>query len=505
MTTSRPTPTPHPTERATTSAPNRARHFALAPRSTPLTFFENLGDRHTRHFQGAGDAPLTGALGQKRQHLCLFFGRTPRVGILPAASSAFPTPISLFPADTQTVLHQRCATAPDTRKSHHALRLHTHLTLGHYQVAWTTSAPIAESDVVLDKPQRFISQEALQRSATNLVRRGNLLVGTRVGVGKAVENLLDVAISQDLTGLILEKAIVARFLAFYFKQNEVQNYFEGRKRGTTIQGVSRMDVEQLPILLPPFPEQKAIAETLRTVQDAQEARRLELRLEREREAALMDELFRNGTQGEPLQETELGKLPVSWRVVKLGEVCKVERGKFSHRPRNDPAFYRGDIPFIQTGDVTNCGGIIQHHTQTLNEKGLSVSRIFPRGTIAITIAANIGYCGILDFDSAFPDSLIAITCGSGADAGFLNYYLMTQQPEMDRQAPQGTQKNINIEFLRPWKIPLPPLDQQKEIAAILRACDDKIRALEAEVAALDELFRAMLEELMSGRLRTVTL
>jgi type I restriction enzyme S subunit len=141
----------------------------------------------------------------------------------------------------------------------------------------------------------------------------------------------------------------------------------------------------------------------------------------------------------------------------------------------------------------------------LNEKGLSVSRVFPKGTIVITIAANIGFTAILDFDSAFPDSLIGLTPKECIDGEFLSYYLLTQQPEMDRKAPRGTQKNINIEFLNPWPVLVPPLSEQRAIATVLGRCDKKIESLRQEIVLLNELFGAMLQELMTGCLSCVPL
>ncbi|AXU07176.1 hypothetical protein GRX81_07225 [Rickettsia japonica] len=87
----------------------------------------------------------------------------------------------------------------------------------------------------------------------------------------------------------------------------------------------------------------------------------------------------------------------------------IQRGKFSIRPRNDPRYYGGEIPFIQTGDIPQSSSDVRYYKQTLNEKGLKVSRLFPKGTIVLAIAANIGITVILDFDSAFPDSIVGIT------------------------------------------------------------------------------------------------
>ena len=185
----------------------------------------------------------------------------------------------------------------------------------------------------------------------------------------------------------------------------------------------------------------------------------------------------------------------------MGSVAKIERGKFSHRPRNEPRFYGGEYPFVQTGDVSNCDGHVRSYTQSLNEDGLAISKMFPAGTILITIAANIGFTGILDFDSACPDSLIGITPNENVHAEFLNYYLITQQPEMDRLAPKGTQKNINIQFLKPWPVPLPSVEEQTEIAEAFSATDRKIRLAIQKRTQLQDLFRALLHELMTANTR----
>lgn len=146
-----------------------------------------------------------------------------------------------------------------------------------------------------------------------------------------------------------------------------------------------------------------------------------------------------------------------WHITRLGELAKVERGRFSHRPRNDPSFYGGTTPFIQTGDVSGAkSGFIREFSQTLNSKGLSVSKVFPKGTLMVSIAANIGDAAELGFDSACPDSVIAITPGKALCSKYLRYYLRSRQSWIQYLAPVGTQRNINVEFLEDVEIEFPP-------------------------------------------------
>lgn len=212
------------------------------------------------------------------------------------------------------------------------------------------------------------------------------------------------------------------------------------------QGNPRKDVLSYPIALLSLDEQRAIVHVLSSIQKAVEVQDKIITAVRELKKSLMRHLFTYGpvplnrAEQVRLKETEIGPVPEHWEVKKLEEAATIKHGKFARRPRNDPRFYGGAIPFIQTGDVARACGRITTYSQTLNELGLSVSRVFPRGTIILTIAANIGDTGILEFDSAFPDSLVGIGPRDSIDTTFLAYYLQTQKREMDRLAPRGTYK-----------------------------------------------------------------
>ena len=190
-----------------------------------------------------------------------------------------------------------------------------------------------------------------------------------------------------------------------------------------------------------------------------------------------------------------------WSVKKLQEVSKIERGRFSPRPRNNPIYYNGGIPFVQTSDVVNSNGKISNYTQTLNEKGLKVSKLFPKRTILITIAANIGYSGVLQIDMACPDSLIGIKCNQNTDEYFLNYLFEIEQRKLDYLAIDGAQKNINLEFLRPYKLKFPQLPEQQKIASFLSDVDDKITQLTKKAALLAQYKKGIMQKIFSQELR----
>ena len=132
--------------------------------------------------------------------------------------------------------------------------------------------------------------------------------------------------------------------------------------------------------IPPLPEQRAIAAVLDAIDEVIERTEAVIAATERLRDSLLHELLTRGVPGWHSEWKEvpgIGTVPACWEMVRLGDVAEVERGKFAYRPRNDPRFYGGAIPFIQTGDVVQANGKLKKHSQTLNEQGLSISRLFP--------------------------------------------------------------------------------------------------------------------------------
>ena len=137
-------------------------------------------------------------------------------------------------------------------------------------------------------------------------------------------------------------------------------------------------------------------------------------------------------------------LPEGWAEEKLGTIATVERGRFSVRPRNDPRYFDGAYPFVQTGDVTQSGIYLCTFSQTLNDAGLAVSKLFPANSILRTIAANIGEVTITTFPVACPDSLVGIIPHSHkANVVWLVNYFEMEKEVLDRNAPAHPWKAIH--------------------------------------------------------------
>ncbi|ANV88794.1 hypothetical protein AWQ22_11295 [Picosynechococcus sp. PCC 7117] len=162
---------------------------------------------------------------------------------------------------------------------------------------------------------------------------------------------------------------------------------------------------------------------------------------------------------------------VEWKTLK--EVAlDFGRGKSKHRPRNDPKLYGGNIPFIQTGDIRNASHIIQTYSQTYSEIGLKQSKLWPKGTLCITIAANIAETSILGFDACFPDSVIGFVANpEKTTSDYVEYLLSSLKTKLEKKGQGSAQSNINLGTFKSLRFPFPPPEEQARIVAILDKFD----------------------------------
>ncbi len=155
----------------------------------------------------------------------------------------------------------------------------------------------------------------------------------------------------------------------------------------------------------------------------------------------------------------------------LPELGEFGRGISKHRPRNDPKLLGGDYPLIQTGDVANAGLYITSYSSTYSELGLKQSKMWDKGTLCITIAANIAKTSILKFDACFPDSIVGFNANEKTNNIFIHYWFSFFQAILESQAPESAQKNINLKTLSELKVIVPVKDKQDKFVEFINQVD----------------------------------
>lgn len=202
------------------------------------------------------------------------------------------------------------------------------------------------------------------------------------------------------------------------------------------------------------------------------------------------------------------EIPDGWVWCRMGSAGIFQRGKSKHRPRNDRRLFDdGTIPFVQTGDVARSkhnGFKIETSSGYYNNVGLAQSRLWPEGTMCITIAANIAETGFLTFPACVPDSVVAFTpVVDGQTSQYIRLFIELTRTAIQQFAPATAQKNINLEIIGQLLLPLPPLAEQTAIVEKVEALMATCRTLEVEIehsrTHAAHLLQAVLREAFSGQ------
>ena len=287
---------------------------------------------------------------------------------------------------------------------------------------------------------------------------------------------------KDASVLWLQKIsdVNSRFVDYWFKSS---SFFEQLEvgNGATVDtlSISKLNVMDFP--LPPLAEQQRIVAKL----DAAFA-------EIDRAIDIVEETTLQSVQ---VYQNELSK---SFKNIDeceprrtLKDVAKVfGRGKSKHRPRNDERLYGDKIPFIQTGNVSNAKMYVDSFDKGYSEFGISQSKIWDKGTVCITIAANIAELAILDMDACFPDSLIGVYPDKEITSSEYIFYLLSFfQIYIKSKSKGSAQQNINLATFESETFPFPSnLANQNQIV-------DRLKKLQEELGLYQSLQSEKLHEM----------
>ena len=321
--------------------------------------------------------------------------------------------------------------------------------------------------------------------------------------------------SVSLISIVLEpRDISPSFVHHLLRSYPFQEEFYRYGKGIVADLWSTNSSEMKNILIPniPIDEQTQIANFL-DYETAQidtliEKQQTLIQLLKEKRQAVISHAVTKGLNSDaPMKDSGvewLGEVPEHWSVKSYRHASKIYRGKFGHRPRNDPAFYDGDYPFIQTGDVARAGKIITSYSQTLNEKGKSVSQLFPAGTLMMAIAANIGDTAILGFEAYAPDSVVGFKPYKGIDVEFLRYSFLAALPAFEQTSTQSTQANLNVDRIGTVKGAFPSHYEQEKIVIYLDNMLERYRAIEVkaneQIQLMQERRTALISAAVTGKI-----
>jgi type I restriction enzyme S subunit len=333
---------------------------------------------------------------------------------------------------------------------------------------------------------------------------GDVLLSVRAPVGDVNIATTKCVIGRGLAAIRARSKIDPWFL--YFALLHARPVLESRATGSTFESVNRTTLGELEIPFCETFDQKAIASILKTIvtKIADEEAIEGITVDTKR--AAMRELFTRGLRGEPQRETEIGLVPESWDVVALGSFGKIGNG--STPKKTVPAYWQGGTyPWLTSAKVYDRD--IEFADQYVTDVALKechLPKVRP-GAVLMAITGQgktLGHCAVLKFEASISQHVAYLQADTEkTDPGFIRGYLETQYDYL-RQVSSGggsTKGALTCAFLRDLPIPLPGLDEQREIVTILDAIDRKIALHQGKHAVLEELFKSLLHKLMTGEVR----
>lgn len=433
-------------------------------------------------------------------------------------------------------------------------------------IPWIKSGELKDS--IITQCNEYITTDGLKNSSAKLFPKGTLLVAMYgANIGKTGILDFDATTNQAVCAIFPKVDISKDFLFWYFKQQRME--FIAIGKGGAQPNISQTIINNAPIVVPEPKVQKKIVAFLQAIEqgkgvdinffipeilenierlykyknsyielsnsfesqlkqienlnkailhEAVKGKLVKQKHEDEPASELLKRIKENRKKSDkkvnPLSKIKSDEIPFeipkNWEWCRLGDCVNLKRGKSKHRPRNDvKLFSNGVYPFIQTGDVSkakNNNDLITTIHGYYNDLGLSQSEMQSKGTLCITIAANIAECGFLSFDACVPDSVVCLQAFDKSIEIYVYHYLKLAKADLERFAPATAQKNINLGILNDLLIPLPPLNEQKRIISEIEKQLTKAKHLKAHVItnqqATEQLIKALLQQTFEGKTDT---
>ena len=372
------------------------------------------------------------------------------------------------------------------------------------EIAWTTSAHLTGREI--QTGQKYITKKGLLESSTCIVPKQNILIATRVGIGKVAMNKIDIAISQDLTGILINKKIVMpEYL--YWALTRKKNRLKALAQGSTIKGILRTDVDKIQIPLPPLPEQKKIAEILSTVDQTIEKTEYVIKRTERLKDGFIIRLLSSGIGHRDYIKTQIGKIPKTWDIVRIGSIADVRGGK--RLPKGEKLLeHPTPFPYIRVLDFKNLN-IDKENIKYLSKEVFEKIKKYTISSkdVYISIAGTVGISGIIPqkFNNSNLTENAAKICNFKRDIlnKYLAYVLNSHigQKQISSYVGKAQQPKLALFRIEKILVPIPPLDEQKLIVEIIESNFRRLSLLQNRRNFLERVKKGLMNDLLTGERR----
>ena len=299
------------------------------------------------------------------------------------------------------------------------------------------------------------------------------------------------------------KGLETKFLYYFTQSNPYWIQVHKNREGQLKKGLNAKVLGSIKFPLPPLPEQKKIAEILSTVDQAiekvDEATEKTQRLKK----GLMQELLTIGIGNKEFKDTEIGRIPKAWKVMKLGETANVRYGL-----GQPPALETNGIPMIRATNVKR-GKIVKEGLIFLSPNAVPKSRDPFLRVGDILVVRSGAYTGDValvtkEWDGAVAGYDLIVTPSDTIDSHFLTYYLLSsavQKRHFVGLKVRSAQPHLNSSQVEETPIPIPPLSEQRKIAEILGTVDERLDLFRKRKERLERTKKGLMNDLLTGKKR----
>lgn len=383
-------------------------------------------------------------------------------------------------------------------------------------IPWITGADFTTSGV--SEFRRFVTMEAVEATATNIIPGGELLLVTRTGVGKLAIAPCDIAISQDITGVVPDRDQVSVEFLYHRMRQGVED-LKKLNQGTSINGIVRRDLVEYAIELPPLPQQQHIAKILSTVDEAIEQTEALIAKTQQIKAGLMHDLFTRGVtkdgQLRPpreeaphlYKESPLGWIPKEWEFDSIGSQFSIQLGKMLNKLAKTGRFsapYVGNRA-IQWDKVDLAGLEEMDFTPSEREK----FRLQP-GDLLVCEGGEVGRTAMWrgEIDECYYQK--ALHRLRPLTSRILNEYMLrfmrfACDSGMFRVfTSQSSIAHLTQEKLSTIRVLLPRIQEQEQIAYLIETVDGDIETEQTSLSKQLKIKQGLMHDLLTGRVRVKT-
>lgn len=358
----------------------------------------------------------------------------------------------------------------------------------HYEGAKTyVSTGAVDCDHIDYKQTEQVTYDNRPSRANLSVTSGDILFAKMCGTKKTLRINDIMAKYLFSTGFCAvranESVMIADLLYHLLSSEQFLTQKDQNSSGATQKAITNTGLKKITIQVPDLEEQRLLATKLDCIEQMMAKRQIQIEYFDQLVKSRFIEMF-----GDPTYN------PKGYKIKKLSQLGELNRGVSKARPRNSPELLGGPYPLVQTGEVTASELYIDTYENTYSEKGLAQSRMWPKGTLCITIAANIAQTAILNIDACFPDSVVGFIPGKEVTQIYMHYWFTFFQKILEEQAPQVAQKNINLKILNDLDVMVPERTLQEQFEKLVNQTDKSKLAIQKSLDKLEILKKSLMQK-----------